>query len=247
MGLFTKPTENAKFIMDYLGCECRHFPAGKPAQLIQSSYEEAFARMEMDKTTPLLITVDDMLVEDIKSKIKPGETAEQCRTKILSETSGDASEWFMDNLRKMKEEFGEYWNEITADTDISGIRTTRLCSFVDTLTQKTKEVILAKIPTDKPWEVFAWFPFGGWNACPLPEEHIMISRYWYQKFGAVPAALSHDILEFVAQPLRDKSAAVGLALEQYAFCPDIIDQGMQMVGILANSLTKSSVWSFWWD
>ena len=75
----------------------------------------------------------------------------------------------------------------------------------------------------------------------------MISRCWYQKFGAVPAALSHDILEFVVQPLRDKSAAVGLALEQYAFCPDIIDQGMQMVGILANSLTKSSVWSFWWD
>lgn len=247
MGLFTKPSESAKFIMDYLGCECTCFPAGKQAQLIQSSYEEAFARREMDKITPLLITVDDLLVQDIEMKLQPGESAEQLRSRILSDASGDASEWFMKQLTEMKEEYGEYWDEITADTDISGIKTIRLCSFVDTLSQKTKEVILAKIPTDKPWEVFAWLPFGGWNACPLPEEHVMISRYWYQKFGAVPAALSHDILEFVTQPLRDKSAAVGLALEQYAYCPDIIDQGMQMVGILANGLTKSSVWSFWWD
>lgn len=247
MGLFTKPSENAKFIMDFLGCECMCFPAGKPAQLIQSSYEEAFARMEMDRTTPLLIAVDDMLVEDIKSNTKHGETVEQRRSRILSEASGEAPEWFMEKLTEMKEEYGEYWNEITADTDDAGAGLSRLCSFLDPMSQKTGEVILAKIPTANPWKVFAWLPFGGWNECPLPEEQVMISRYWYQKFGAVPAALSHDILEFVAQPLRDKSAAVGLALEQYAYCPDIIDQGMQMVGILANTLTKSSVWSFWWD
>ena len=53
--------------------------------------------------------------------------------------------------------------------------------------------------------------------------------------------------EFVAQPLRDRSAAVGLALEQYAFCNDIIDQGCQEVCILADMLAKSSVWFFWWD
>ena len=247
MGIFTKPSENAKFIMDFLGCECRYFPAGKPAQLIQSSYEEAFARMEMDKTTPLLIAVDDVLTEELKSKTKPGETAGQRRARILSEASGEAPEWFMEKLTEMKEEYGEYWNEITAETDVTGAGITRLCSFVDLSSQKTGEVILAIIPTDKPWEVFGWLPFGGWNECPLPEEHVMISRYWYQKFGAVPAAVSHDILEFAVQPVRDKSAAVGLALEQYAFCPDIIDQGVQMIGVLADMLTKSSVWSFWWD
>ena len=247
MGLFSKPSENAKFIMDYLGCECRYFPAGKPAQLIQSSYEEAFAGMGMDKITPLLITVDDLLVTDIKSKSEPGESAEQRRARILSAASGEASDWFMEKLTEMKESLGDYWNEITAETDFTGTGTTRLSSFVDFSTQKPGEVILARIPTDKPWEVFAWLPFGGWNECPMPEEHVMLSRYWYQKFGAVPAAVSHDILEFAAQPVHDRSAAVGLALEQYAYCPDIIDQGMQMVGVLADVLTKSSVWSFWWD
>ena len=74
-----------------------------------------------------------------------------------------------------------------------------------------------------------------------------VGKYWFQKFGAVPAVISHDILEFVAQPVKDRSAAVGLALEQYAFCNDIIDQGCQEVCILADMLAKSSVWFFWWD
>lgn len=247
MGLFMKPSENAKFIMEYLGCDCDYFPAGKSVQLIQASYEEAFARREMDGYTPLLISVDDLLVEDIRNKVKNGESAEQRRADILAGASGEASDWFMEKLTEMKEQYGEYWDEITAETDVKGSGTIRLSSLVDPMTQKTNEVILAKIPTDKPWDVFAWLPFGGWNECPLPEEHVIISRGWYQKFGAVPAAVSHDILEYAVQPVRDRSAAVGLALEQYAYCPDIIDQGMQLVGILADVLTKSSVWSFWWD
>ena len=113
--------------------------------------------------------------------------------------------------------------------------------------KKAAEVVIAKIPTENPWEVFAWLPFGGWNECPEPEIMMAVGKYWFQKFGAVPAVISHDILEFVAQPLRDRSAAVGLALEQYAFCNDIIDQGCQEVCILADMLAKSSVWFFWWD
>ena len=74
-----------------------------------------------------------------------------------------------------------------------------------------------------------------------------VGRYWFQKYGAIPALISHDILEFAAQPVNDRSAAIGLSLEQYAFCNDIIDQGFQELCVLADVLTKSSVWFFWWD
>ena len=74
-----------------------------------------------------------------------------------------------------------------------------------------------------------------------------VAKYWFEKYRAVPAVISHDVLEFAAQPVRDRSAAIGLALVQYAFCNDIIDQGFQELCVLADTLTKSSVWSFWWD
>ncbi len=37
------------------------------------------------------------------------------------------------------------------------------------------------------------------------------------------------------------------AREQYAWCPDIVDQGCESVGVLADTLAQSTVWFFWWD
>ena len=251
MGLFTpKPSVNARKIMDFLGCECEYFPAGKPAQFIHSTYEEAFANKEMGGYTPVIVVVNDILVEQLEmvmERFAPGESVQQYRDKILYGKLPDAQQWFTEMLTEMKENYGEYWDEITADTGNTGGKIDRLSGFVDFGTKRASEVIIVKIPTDNPWEVFAWLPFGGWNECPEPEVMISVGKYWYEKFGAVPAVISHDVLEFAAMPVRDRSAAIGLALEQYAFCNDIIDQGFQEPSVLADTLTKSSVWYFWWD
>ena len=39
------------------------------------------------------------------------------------------------------------------------------------------------------------------------------------------------------------------AVEQYGFCPDIVDQEQEdpTVGNLADVLWQSTVWYFWWD
>lgn len=252
MGLFSKKTsENAQKIIDFLGCPCEYFPAGKPAQLIQSSYEDAYAVREMGGYTPVLIAVNDMIVEWIDilrdEEFNDGETPEQFRQRLLAEAVPDAQKWFTERLSEMKEEYGEYWDEITVESSQPGERIDKFCGFIDFSTKKSSEVILAKIPTNKPWEVFAWLPFGGWNECPDAAVMLSVGKYWYEKFHAIPAVITHDVLEFAARPVSDKSAAVGLALEQYAFCPDIIDQGCQEVGILADTLMNSSVWFFWWD
>ena len=130
------------------------------------------------------------------------------RDELLGGELPDAQQWFTETLTDMKESYGEYWEQITAETGHTGGKIDRLSGFVDFGTKRSQEVIIAKIPT---------------------------------------AVISHDVLEFAAQPVRDRSAAIGLALEQYAFCNDIIDQGFQELCVLADTLTKSSVWSFWWD
>ena len=59
--------------------------------------------------------------------------------------------------------------------------------------------------------------------------------------------MTHDVLEFSAPPVKDKDTAMGLALEQFAFCQDIVFQGIETIGRLAGSLMQSSSWYFWWD
>ena len=77
-----------------------------------------------------------------------------------------------------------------------------------------------------------------------------VCRYWYEKYGAVPAVVSHDTLEFVIEkPIDNEEQAWELAKEHYAFCPDRVDQGTNTgtIGEVADCLSKSTVWYFWWD
>lgn len=51
---------------------------------------------------------------------------------------------------------------------------------------------------------------------------------------------------FAAPPVREE-AALELAREHFAFCPDNVLQNTETTGRLADELTKSTVWHFWWD
>ena len=76
-----------------------------------------------------------------------------------------------------------------------------------------------------------------------------VAKYWFEKYGAFPALMTHDVLEYVLPDIHgiSKEQALDLALEQYAYCNDIVDQGVETVGRLADGLAKSSYWYFWWD
>ena len=73
---------------------------------------------------------------------------------------------------------------------------------VEERTGRTDYILLAEIPVKEPWQAMAWLPMGGWNNCPTPFAMMMTARRWYEEYGAWPAAVSHDILEFaVEQPV----------------------------------------------
>ena len=113
----------------------------------------------------------------------------------------------------------------------------------------TDPLILAKIPVKNPWEIFAYLPFGGWNECPDTQSLMAVAKYWFEQYGAVPAAMTHDELEFLLPAPVSQEKAMDVAVEQYGFCPDVIDQGPEdaTVGALADVLRQSTVWYFWWD
>ena len=75
------------------------------------------------------------------------------------------------------------------------------------------------------------------------------AKYWFEPHSAVSAATSHGELEFALPCPVSTEKAMEVALEQYGFCPDIVDQEPEdaTVGALADVLRQSTVWYFWWD
>lgn len=109
-------------------------------------------------------------------------------------------------------------------------------------------VAIALVPTATAWEVPAYLGIGGWNDCPSPEVHVAMLRRWHERHGAEIVGYSGDVVELrVARPVEDPDDARALAREQYAYCGDIVDQGLGTLDVLADTLVGSTVWYFWWD
>jgi hypothetical protein len=111
-----------------------------------------------------------------------------------------------------------------------------------------KRVAIALLPVRDSFETFAYLNWGGWNDCPFPQDHCAIHRYWKASWGSEVVSVTGDIVQcIVANPPRDRAAAMSLAREQYLYCYDIVDQGTGTIAALAASLINAKTWYFWWD
>ena len=138
------------------------------------------------------------------------------------------------------------WDEEIIGSVQGGEGRDRLASYWNYETQMTDPMILAKIPVRNPWEVFAYLPFGNWNDCPDTPELMAAAKHWFERHGAMPAAMSHDELEFILPEPVPEDESLDVALEQYGLCPDM-DQTYGTMGHLADELRRSTVWYMWWD
>jgi len=118
-------------------------------------------------------------------------------------------------------------------------------SLYDVLTGKLKnEINIGFVRCENSWEAFAALGYGGWNECPDPHIHVAIQAYWRERYASSPIAISDSV---VGRPPDARDAALALAREQYAYCPDIVDQGTEKISMLGATLVKSPRWYFWWD
>ncbi|OUL18771.1 hypothetical protein BV372_34040 [Nostoc sp. T09] len=109
-------------------------------------------------------------------------------------------------------------------------------------------IVVALVPTTFSWQVPAFLKFGNWNDCPASAIHVCLMKYWHQKYSAEVVGITNDVVEmYVNNPPKNREAAFHLAQEQYIYCYDIVDQGVQTVNNLANLLLHRKVWYFWWD
>ncbi|MFJ5760238.1 DUF4253 domain-containing protein [Neobacillus sp. NPDC093182] len=247
MGIFDKfkrkkeQKDYLEEIITKLGCECLIIE-GNDAQGIMERYHQALIEGKREGYTPLIIIPSELMVEmfDIGAE----NTNDDRETIIAKAKDINVKELFkrlLDDVMPVDEDEDD---DITGEFSIEE-QTHRFLSIQDVMNEK---IILARIPTDKPWEVAAWVPMGGFNECPLPEEQVAVFEYWFEKYGAAPALVTHDVWElFVENPPNTQEEAESLAWEQFGFCSDIVWQGVGTVNGLAGTLIHSSVWYFWWD
>lgn len=258
-----EPSELAEALMEYLDCECTYFPSMKDDDPIMSAYSYAKRESVKEGFVPVLIKADDeTLLECLVMNADPEndsdfyefdlKTVMEYRKKILSAPVKDGKAVLEELTGQRKEEAEDDdmdWDEEILGEMEGGYENNRISCYWDSDTDMTHPLILAKIPVKNPWEIFAYLPFGNWNDCPDTPELMAAAKYWFEQYGAVPAAMSHDELEFLLPAPVPKEKAVDAAVELYGFCPDVIDQGPEdaTVGALADVLRQSTVWYLWWD
>lgn len=232
---------------EYLGLE--YIDAGTDAFYIQSLYLDKLEEWKGEGYVPLILQEDDLeVMEETISMVKEDYGSIENYTKEVLEKSKkvDADQFFEENQETylwwqewMEEENGG--SEYSWEEDPQPQSDLYLPSYV-------KRYLILKVPAEEPYEALAYVPFGGYNACPLPEEHIAVAKRWYELYGAVPCAVGYDTLQFYLEtPVTDKEAVERLAKEMMIYCEDIVTQGVESLEYLKGSVYESPFWFFWWD
>lgn len=254
------PSETAEALMAYLDCECTYFPSMADDDPIVCAYEYAGKNAAHEGFVPMLIAVDETLWECLMLNSDPAHEGDDdhafdpdavaaYRQSQLAAPLPDGRMVLEDGMAERRaeaEDDSKDWDTEVVGRMEGGFNNHRFSGYWNSETDMTHPVILARIPVRHPWEVFAHLPFGNWNDCPDTPQLMAVARYWFEKFGAVPAVMTHDELDFALPKPIGRELAVQTALEQYAFCPDM-DQNHESVGALADTLRQSKIWYFWWD
>ena len=190
--------------------------------------------------TPIFLTVDDYLLKTFKIT-------------MANENTDNMMDIFNKNLEKAKninpielfnkfieQSMDKYFTEDDYKFDDSNKNNLKFLTIFNNEGNLKDNVILVKVPTTKPYEILAYFGMGS--------EGIATVKYWYQKYRAVPAAITYDEIEFyVERPVLTFEEAKKLAIEQYAFCYGLLWECYDTLDELASAIYKNVHWYFWWS
>lgn len=234
-------------------CKYTVFEKGSDPKLVGQAYRAAFEIGKREGFYPAIFLLDEYAVEWLGEVVKD----EYDRDEIIAGCQDNGQEILKRRLDEYIEDFIEDSQVDAKDwmKDFIGEETQGEClhdfigyiSFQDGALEA--DALLLEIPVKNPWEIIGYLPMGGWNECPAPEEMISICKYWYEKYRAVPAVFTHDVMEFYAPLGLNGMDSLEAAKEHYAFCMDRVEQGTRTYKLseLAAGLAGSEVWYFWWD
>ncbi len=238
------PSELACRMMEYADSPSDWFAPMADAHPLDTAYFVALEAGREGGYVPVLLKIDDALEEFRQAEGMPDrEVVREKRRRLLEETELPDGKEYLDRLIA-----GQQQGPESVELQ-KGTPNTELSSYWNYYTRLTEEVLLVRIPVEEPWKILGWFPFRYGEGRPEHAVLLAIAKHWYKTYGAVPAVVGVDEIEFyVARPVQDEQQALQLAREQYVFCSAVTEQGKNTtIGMLAQALLHSTVWYFWWD
>lgn len=239
--------ENHKELITLLeGCRCRPLSPDLMQHELKEVWQKEYQRGRKEGFCPILLEMTDNLLDGLStpSCLTEKEEFAKWRQQMLDNPVKDGKALLAERLEGERELFKENdedadWEEVMVGTS-EGAEASTAFDFYG------YDVMLVEVPVKNPWQVFAYLPMGGWNECPDAEEQMAVAKYWFEKYGAVIAGISSDTIVY-ALPQPVTKDTLKLAEEQFAYCPDIVDQGYGNLATLADANKESTVWNFWWD
>lgn len=240
--------ESTKRIAERFQCRYTVFEKGTAPEPVEQAYRRALEAGRAEGFYPAIFLLDEYAVEWLEEVV----SQDYDRDEIIANCGDNGKEI-------LEERYQEYMEDLELDEegqeDFIGNETEGevlhhfigYCSFSDGNLEA--DVLLLELPVRHPWEIIGYLPMGGWNECPGPEEMISICKYWYEKYQAIPAVFTHDVMEFYAPAGLNGTDSLEAAKEHYALCVNRVDQGTRTYKLseLAAGLEGSDVWYFWWD
>jgi len=189
--------------------------------------------------------------EEDKQYIEDGmKDSTQTVDQIITDSKQiDIHAWFSERKDKLEQDVEKDLTELLGYWPAEPEPQQGFSLTFDMLSGKPHEDLVgAAIETDASWKVPAHFKFGGWDETPAPALHCAIWKYWQQKYGAEIVGVSNDVIEaYITNPPKTNEEAIQLAWEQYLYCNDIVDHGVDTISNLSASIINHSSWYFWWD
>lgn len=236
-------SELSSQIIKKIGCPYEIIQGSLSNKEIMRQYHQAMNTAEQDGY-PILVASDGIYLEQLEIM----EDEHYDRDAMLAGEHLNGKEFLQKRYQEEMDALKEAGEDISFfnGTLKNGERLEEWAAL-DSFCGEYDEFILFHIPVDEPWKILAYTPLEAWNYDLETEEMLAVCHYWYDKYRAVPAVLSHDTMEFLAgKEVPTEQDAWDLAKEHYAFCPEQCSESADL-GELADHVLKSSVWMFWWD
>ena len=214
---------------------------------IEKKYLASYKEGKEKGFTPVFLVLNHVLLEKFEIDMEDKDTdniMDIVKSNLEKYKDINAVEFLKkfqeENTEDIRESMDDYFTEKDYKYDDSEKYNLELSTLFDYDNYLKDNVILVKVPTTKPYEILAYFGMGS--------EGIATVKYWYQKYRAVPAAITYDEIEFyVERPVLTFEEAKKLAIEQYAFCYGLLWECYDTLDELANAIYKNVHWYFWWS
>ena len=196
---------------------------------------------------PLFLTVDEYLLKTFEISMKDENTDNMIDifNKNLEKAKNINpielfNKFIEQNADSIKSNVNEDFTKNNYEINDSNKNNLKFLTIFNNEGNLKDNVILVKVPTTKPYEVLAYFGMGS--------EDIAIVKYWYEKYGAIPASITYDEMEFyVERPPQTLEETKKLAVEHYAFCYGLLWGCYDTLDELASAIYKNVQWYFWWS